>query len=195
MKILSIALALTALTAAVPMAHAAGNANYPDKPIRLIVPYAVGGATDVIGRVTARYLGEALGQSIVVENKPGAGGRIALENLRNAVGDGSVIVLSQVSAFSIYPHIYSKLPYQAKDFEPISIGAIMHHGLAVGPPPALERHCARGGDAHRADAGRDAGLVAPEPAEVLAALGRIGPGRADACELGPRYRQRALARR
>jgi hypothetical protein len=49
-------------------------------------------------------------------------------------GDGSVIVLSQVSAFSIYPHIYSKLTYQAKDFEPISIGAIMHHGLAVGLP-------------------------------------------------------------
>jgi tripartite-type tricarboxylate transporter receptor subunit TctC len=54
------------------------------------------------------------------------------------VGDGSVIVLSQVSAFSIYPHIYSKLPYQAKDFEPISIGAIMHHGLAVGPAVPAE---------------------------------------------------------
>ena len=108
--------------------------------VRILYGFPAGSAGDSVARRVAEKMG---GSSYtrnmgVVENKPGAGGRIALENLRNAVGDGSVIALSQVSAFSIYPHIYSKLSYQAKDFEPISIGAIMHHGLAVGPAVPAE---------------------------------------------------------
>lgn len=73
MKPLKSLLALALGLGAMSMAQAAGATSYPDRTIRLLVPYAVGGATDVIGRVMARYLGEALGQSIVVENKPGAG--------------------------------------------------------------------------------------------------------------------------
>ena len=72
MKPLKSLLALALGLGAMSMALAAGATSYPDRPVRLVVPYAVGGATDVIGRVMARYLGEALGQSIVVENKPGA---------------------------------------------------------------------------------------------------------------------------
>jgi len=70
----------------------------------------------------------------VVDNKPGAGGRIALEVLKTAPADGSALALSPFSCTSIYPHIYSKLSYDPfKDVVPVSIGAVMHHGLAVGP--------------------------------------------------------------
>lgn len=112
----------------------------PLEQVRILYGFPAGSAGDSVARRVAEKIGNTsyTKNMGVVENKPGAGGRIALENLRNAVGDGSVIVLSQVSAFSIYPHIYSKLPYQAKDFEPISIGAIMHHGLAVGPAVPAE---------------------------------------------------------
>ncbi|KGH05005.1 tripartite tricarboxylate transporter substrate-binding protein, partial [Comamonas thiooxydans] len=114
-------------------AYAQGSG--PLEQVRILYGFPAGSAGDSVARRVAEKIGgTSYSKNMgVVENKPGAGGRIALENLRNSVGDGSVIVLSQVSAFSIYPHIYSKLTYQAKDFEPISIGAIMHHGLAVGP--------------------------------------------------------------
>ncbi|KGH13579.1 tripartite tricarboxylate transporter substrate-binding protein, partial [Comamonas thiooxydans] len=112
----------------------------PLEQVRILYGFPAGSAGDSVARRVAEKMGgSSYSKNMgVVENKPGAGGRIALENLRNAVGDGSVIALSQVSAFSIYPHIYSKLSYQAKDFEPISIGAIMHHGLAVGPAVPAE---------------------------------------------------------
>ena len=96
------------------------------------------------GDSVARRVGEKLAGSAytrnmaVVENKPGAGGRIALETLKSAPADGSVLALSPFSCTSIYPHIYSKLSYDpARDFVPVSIAAVMHHGLAVGPlvPP------------------------------------------------------------
>jgi tripartite-type tricarboxylate transporter receptor subunit TctC len=91
------------------------------------------------GDTVARRIGERLAGSAytrnaaVVDNKPGAGGRIALEALKSAPADGSVLALAPVSALSIYPHIYSKLNYDPKDFAPVSIAAIAHHGLAVGP--------------------------------------------------------------
>jgi tripartite-type tricarboxylate transporter receptor subunit TctC len=92
------------------------------------------------GDAVARRVGEKLAGTpytknpAVVDNKPGAGGRIALELLKSAPADGSVLTLSQVSALANYPHIYSKLGYDpVKDFVPVSIGAIMQHGLAVGP--------------------------------------------------------------
>ena len=92
------------------------------------------------GNGVARRVGEKLAGSLytkntsVVENKPGAGGRIALDSLKGAPADGSTLALSPWSALAIYPHIYSKLSYDPiKDFVPVSIAAVMHHGLAVGP--------------------------------------------------------------
>lgn len=91
------------------------------------------------GDSVARRVGEKLAGSGytkyagVVENKPGAGGRIALESLKLAPADGSVLAVSPFSCTAIYPHIYSKLSYDPfKDVLPVSIGAVMHHGLAVG---------------------------------------------------------------
>lgn len=98
------------------------------------------------GDSVARRVGEKLAgtpyckTAAVVDNKPGAGGRIALETLKAAAADGSVLALAPVSAMSVYPHIYAKLSYDPKDFAPVSIGAVMHHGLAVGPavPPTVK---------------------------------------------------------
>ena len=129
-----------ALAALGPIAARAQGAGAPIEQVRILYGFPAGSAGDSV----ARRVGEKLGGTAytrnmgVVENKPGAGGRIALEALRAAPADGSVIALSQVSAFSVYPFIYSKLTYKPEDFLPLSIGAIMHHGLAVGPAVPAE---------------------------------------------------------
>ncbi|MDH4418289.1 MAG: Bug family tripartite tricarboxylate transporter substrate binding protein [Acidovorax sp.] len=104
--------------------------------IKILYGFPAGSAGDSV----ARRVGEKLAGSpytrnaAVVENKPGAGGRIALESLKGAPADGTVLTLSPFSCTSIYPHIYNKLSYDpVKDFVPVSIAAVMHHGLAVGP--------------------------------------------------------------
>jgi tripartite-type tricarboxylate transporter receptor subunit TctC len=104
--------------------------------VKILYGFPAGSAGDSV----ARRVGEKLAGSsytrnaAVVENKPGAGGRIALELLKTAPADGSVLALTPFSCTSIYPHIYKKLSYDpGKDFVPVSIAAVMHHGLAVGP--------------------------------------------------------------
>ena len=82
-----------------------------------------------------KFAGSAYAKNgAVVENKPGAGGRIALDSLKSAPADGSVLAMSPFSALSLYPHIYSKLAYDPfKDFIPVGTASMIHHGLAVGP--------------------------------------------------------------
>lgn len=103
--------------------------------VKIYYGFPAGSAGDnVARRVGEKLAGTAYSRHAgIVENKPGAGGRIALETLKTAPADGSVLALAQVSAIANYPHIYSRLNYSAQDFAPVSIGAIMHHGLAVGP--------------------------------------------------------------
>ncbi|AGU51646.1 putative BUG-like extracytoplasmic solute binding receptor,TTT family [Variovorax paradoxus B4] len=97
--------------------------------------FPAGSAGDSVARRVAEKLGDTPYSKInaVVENKPGAGGRIALDTLKTSPADGSVLCLAQASALSTYPHIYTKLSYGIADFAPVSIGAVMTHGLAVGP--------------------------------------------------------------
>ena len=104
--------------------------------VKILYGFPPGSAGDTV----ARRVGEKLAGSAytraagVVENKPGAGGRIALDLAKIAPADGSTLVLTPFSCTSIYPHIYSKLSYDpVRDFTPVSIAAIMHHGLAIGP--------------------------------------------------------------
>jgi len=104
--------------------------------VKIYYGFPAGSAGDSV----ARRVGEKLAGSsytrnaAVVENKPGAGGRIALELLKASPADGSVLALTPFSCTSIYPHIYKKLSYDpGKDLAPVSIAAVMHHGLAVGP--------------------------------------------------------------
>ncbi len=92
------------------------------------------------GDIACRRVAERIGgtayakNAAIVDNKPGAGGRIALDTLKSSTADGSVLALSPFSATAIYPHVYKKLSYDpVADFVPVSIAAVMHHGLAVGP--------------------------------------------------------------
>jgi tripartite-type tricarboxylate transporter receptor subunit TctC len=111
----------TAIAAAVQIAPAALAQNYPSRPITLVVPLSVGGSTDVIGRIIAQGMGEALGQTIVVENTTGAGGTIGEGRISRATPDGYTIGIGQWGTNVATGAIY-KLPYDLmKDFEPIGL--------------------------------------------------------------------------
>ena len=116
-SLIALALGLGTLS----ISYATGAAPYPERPVRLIVPYAVGGATDVIGRVMARYPGEALGQSIIVENKPGAGGSTGSQYAAKQTADGYTLVMMVESSHAVNPSVYAKPAYDpVKDFTPIT---------------------------------------------------------------------------
>ena len=94
--------------------------GYPAKPVRLIIPFPPGGATDILGRVLAQKLTEQMGQSVVVENRPGAGGTIGSEMAAKAAPDGYTILLATVSTHSVGPALNPKLAYDVKrDFAPV----------------------------------------------------------------------------
>ena len=107
---------------------------YPNRPIRLIVPYSAGTATDVLGRLYALKLGEALGQTIIVENKAGAGGNIAGEAVARSAPDGYTITLSTSAVHATNPALYGKLPFDTiRDFSHITLLASAPNMLAVNP--------------------------------------------------------------
>ena len=97
------------------------QAPYPAKPVRLIVPFPAGGATDLFARSLSQKLGEKLGQSLVVENRPGAGGTLGSDLAAKASPDGYTLLLATSSTHSIGPNLNPRMPYDAvKDFTPIS---------------------------------------------------------------------------
>lgn len=112
------ALALTALAA--PLA---AFAAYPDKPIRMVVPYPPGGATDVIGRILAQRLGAALGQQVIVENKGGAGGNLGAEAVARAKNDGYTLLMGAITSHSTMATLEKgRLGYDLlKDFTPVQV--------------------------------------------------------------------------
>jgi tripartite-type tricarboxylate transporter receptor subunit TctC len=85
--------------------------SYPSRPIRLVVPYAPGGATDIIGRAAAAELSKTLGQPVTVENKPGAGGNLGADFVAKSPADGYTLLVSPSSLHGITPFLYNKLPY------------------------------------------------------------------------------------
>src|SRR5207244_5558946 len=95
-------------------------ADYPDKPIRLVVPFAPGGVTDTSGRVIADALGKRLGQAIVVENKPGASGNIGTQLVAGSPPDGYTLVLGFDGTLVINPHVFANFPIDVtKDLAPV----------------------------------------------------------------------------
>lgn len=120
---LSIVLAATAATAQ----------EFPSRPIKIVVPFAVGGGADMIARLVGHKLGESLGQPIVVENRAGAGGNIGAEIVAKASPDGHTLLMAS-SALVINPSLYGKVPYDAiKDFKPITQPALLPNILVVHP--------------------------------------------------------------
>lgn len=115
-----IAKRLLATLAALAIPIAGLAQGYPDKPIRLIVPFAPGGVTDTSGRVIAEGLGRRLGQQVVVENKAGASGNIGTASVAAAPADGYTLVLAFDGTMVINPHVFAKIPFDTlKDFAPV----------------------------------------------------------------------------
>lgn len=111
----------------------AAMAAFPDKPIRMIVISSAGGSTDMVARATGRALGEGLGQTVVLDNRPGGGGVIASDLTAKARPDGYTILMSNTS-HAVQPSLHAKLPYDPlKDFAPVSLVALTHSLLLTHP--------------------------------------------------------------
>lgn len=128
----TIAALLLAACSLAPTVFAQGA--YPNKPIRMIVPYAAGGPTDVLARVMAQKLGDTLGQNVIVENKPGASGIPGTDAIAKATPDGYTIGLSTIGPLAVNPSLLPNVPYDTlKDFAPVMLLARSYSMLAVHP--------------------------------------------------------------
>jgi tripartite-type tricarboxylate transporter receptor subunit TctC len=108
--------------------------GYPNKPVRLIVPYSPGGSPDVFARVIGQRLTQSLGQSFIVENRPGAGGISACEMVAKAEPDGYTLLVPDIAQLAINPYLFNKLPYDSvKSFAPISLIGTIPLFLVVQP--------------------------------------------------------------
>jgi tripartite-type tricarboxylate transporter receptor subunit TctC len=124
--------ALTIACFAATAALAAEPANFPTKPIRVVVPIAPGGSTDYLARLLATRLGERIAQPVVVENRPGAGGNIGTDVVAKATPDGYTVVAANVSSVAINQSLYKKMPYDPiKDLAPITLLAVFPNVIVV----------------------------------------------------------------
>lgn len=137
--------AAVALACAAALAPGLANAqnDYPNKPIRVIVPFPPGGASDTLGRLVAQHLQQAWGQTALVENRPGAGGNIGAEAGAKAAPDGSTLTLAAAGFMAVNPSLYPKLNYDsATDFQPIAL-LVKAPLLLVVNPARVQAHTAR----------------------------------------------------
>jgi len=116
------------------IAAGAGAQSYPTKPIRLVVPFPAGGTTDILAREVGQRLSLSLGQSVVVDNRPGAGGNIGSELVAKSAPDGYTLLMATVGTHAINPSLYAKMPYDhVKDFAPVVLVAGVPNVLEVTP--------------------------------------------------------------
>src|SRR5688572_25156089 len=119
--------------AAVPLL-AAAQAPYPNKPVRLVVPFPAGGTTDIQARAMAQKRSDTLGQQFVVDNRPGAGGNIGADLVAKSAPDGYTLLMGTVGTQAINTSLYAKMPYDAaKDFAPIVLVAGVPNVLVAHP--------------------------------------------------------------
>ena len=131
----TIAAALTLVAGSALAAAAEGPAaTYPDKPIRIIVAYTPAGATDILARAVGQKMTEAWGQSVIVENRPGANGNIGTEVAAKATPDGYTLLMVTAGTHGVNPGLYRKLPWDAvRDFAPVSLVAMVPNIMVVNP--------------------------------------------------------------
>ncbi len=117
----------------VPLPAMAADPQYPSHPLRIVVPFAPGGASDVVGRLLAQKLGESMGQTVVVDNRAGAGANIGIGVAAKAQPDGYTLLIAS-SAFAVNPSLYTKIPHDPfRDFQPVTCVGSSPNILAVNP--------------------------------------------------------------
>ncbi len=125
-----------ALAAAAPAASLA--ADYPERPIRWLVPFSAGGGSDIATRIVARHVGETLGQAVVVENRPGAATIVAAQEAARADPDGYTVLTAGMSTLALNPWLYTELPYDPqKQLTPVSTLVMLPIVLVVSPDSGL----------------------------------------------------------
>ncbi len=133
-----VALSIASATVALPYTHAQtlspdAAAGYPNRPVRMVVPFSPGGGTDIVARTVAQKLGEAWSQSVLVENRPGANGIVGTDAVAKSKPDGYTILVA-IATHVINPNVYSKLPYDTnKDFVPLTVLAEYPFTLVIHP--------------------------------------------------------------
>ena len=131
-KKIAVALALACVAAA-------ARADYPDRPVRIVVPYSAGGFTDSLARIVGQKLQEKWGQPVIVENKPGAGGNIGTDFVAKAPGDGYTLLIACTPTHGVNPALYPKISYDAvRDFEPIVLMVATPNVLVATPTLAVK---------------------------------------------------------
>jgi len=126
---------LSVVALAALLSHGAA-AQYPTKPIRLLVPFPPGGGPDIVGRILAPKLSDALGQTVVVENRVGGNGNVAGEAVARSPADGHTLLLGNDSLFVINPHLYAKMPFDPlKDLAPVS--SLVSNGFFMAVNPSV----------------------------------------------------------
>jgi tripartite-type tricarboxylate transporter receptor subunit TctC len=134
LEVLKPVLVAFVLSASIAVPLAAVAQQYPSRPLRIIVPFAPGGGSDLVARLLASKLTDSLGQTVVVDNRPGAGANIGIGLAARAPGDGYTLLVAS-SAFTVNPTLYSKPPYDPfRDFQPVTCVGSSPNILAVHPP-------------------------------------------------------------
>jgi tripartite-type tricarboxylate transporter receptor subunit TctC len=133
LKIFAVALFGTLVLAAAPTCVNSANANYPVRPVRVIVPYSPGGSSDTVARILAQKLAETLGQQFVIDNRPGASGSLGRDIVAKASPDGYTLLIGD-SPHTINVHVLKHVPYDPiKDFTPISLLATAPQVMVINP--------------------------------------------------------------
>jgi tripartite-type tricarboxylate transporter receptor subunit TctC len=123
-----------ALAVALGIASAAWAQAYPQKAVRMVVPFAPGGTTDIVARLIAAKMGPALGQSVVIDNRPGANGIVGSEVVAKAAPDGYTLMMGYLGNLAMNPALYAKLPYDPiRDYVPVTLVASTTQAIVVNP--------------------------------------------------------------